>query len=110
MCFFDQHRFACGDWKWGQFRQQCNKEYRRGETCGMKLIMSTLPVGQKCAICTKIDTKIRRRMAEVEKIKRWQREGNKFPRSVEVAYDAIDDLDKEIAKLKRDRQSKQRAI
>ncbi|KAH7113059.1 hypothetical protein EDB81DRAFT_826446 [Dactylonectria macrodidyma] len=37
MCYFDQVVWACGNWKWGRFRQQCNKEYRIGETCGLKL-------------------------------------------------------------------------
>ncbi|EMT73999.1 hypothetical protein FOC4_h10017277, partial [Fusarium odoratissimum] len=25
-------------WRWGKFREQCNKEYRIGETCGLKLV------------------------------------------------------------------------
>lgn len=110
MCFFDQHRFACGDWKWGNFRQHCNREYRTGETCGMKLIMQTLPVGQKCKLCEKIDTKHRRRTAEVEKITRWRREGGKFSASIDKAADQIKVLEKEITDLGYERQRRQLAI
>src|SRR5271156_3250156 len=63
MCFFDQHRFNCGDWKWGHFRQHCNSEFGVGETCGMKLVMQTYEIDTKCKLCQKIDTK-HRRMAE----------------------------------------------
>ena len=99
MCFFDQHRFECGDWKWGHFRQHCNREYRTGETCGMKLIMQTVPVCQKCKLCEKIDTKMRRRGAEVERIKRWQREGGKFRASIDKSMDMIKAFDVEIYEL-----------
>ncbi|KAH7205216.1 hypothetical protein BKA60DRAFT_600036 [Fusarium oxysporum] len=37
MCYFDQVVWACGNWRWGKFREQCNKEHRIGETCGLKL-------------------------------------------------------------------------
>jgi hypothetical protein len=99
MCFFDQHRFACGDWKWGHFRQHCNREYRIGETCGMKLIMQTVPNHQKCKLCEKIDTKLRRRQAEVDRVNRWQREGGKFRASIDKSMDTIQALDSEIHDL-----------
>ncbi|KAI4145812.1 MAG: hypothetical protein L6R39_003693 [Caloplaca ligustica] len=102
MCFFDQHRFACGDWKWGHFRQHCNREYRTGETCGMKLIMQTVPVSQKCKLCDKIDTKQRRRSAEEDRIARWKREGSKFRASIDRSYDLIKSLDREIYDLRNE--------
>ena len=64
-----------------------------GETCGMKLIMSTVPVGTKCKLCEKIDTKMRRRQAEVERISRWNREGSKFLASIEKSENIIRSLD-----------------
>ncbi|KAK8210611.1 hypothetical protein IWZ01DRAFT_482676 [Phyllosticta capitalensis] len=108
MCFFDQHRFACGDWKWGHFRQHCNREYRIGETCGMKLIMTTIPVNQKCKLCEKIDTKQRRMAAETERINRWLREGGKFKASIEKSQDIIRGLEREIYDLwsEKDRRAK----
>ena len=102
MCFFDQYVFACGDWKWGHFRQHCNREYRTGETCGMKLVMSTSRKGNKCKTCEKIDTKLRRRAAEAERIVRWQQEGSRSA-SIDKAYDNIKILDSEIYELQNER-------
>ena len=110
MCFFDQHRFACGDWKWGHFRQHCNREYRTGETCGMKLIMTTVPVQTKCKLCEKIDTKQRRRAAEVDRITRWKREGSKFSASIDRSVDTVRLLEKEIHTLASERSRRQVAI
>ena len=103
MCFYDQHIFTCGDYKWGHFREHCTREYRRGETCGMKLIQATYGVGTKCKICEKIDTKLRRRFAEVERLKRWESEGKRFSASMEKARSTIFDLDREIYELQRER-------
>lgn len=110
MCFFDQHRFQCGDWKWGHFRQHCNREYRTGETCGMKLIMQTVPVATKCKLCEKIDTKQRRRTAEVDRILRWKKEGGKFAASIDRSADMVRSLEKEINDLGFERQRRMQAI
>ena len=110
MCFFDQHRFQCGDWKWGHFRQHCNREYRTGETCGMKLIMTTVPVSQKCKLCEKIDTKQRRRTAEVDRILRWKREGGKFTASIDRSQEIVKTLEKEIVEMSYERQRRLQAI
>jgi hypothetical protein len=110
MCFFDQHRFACGDWKWGHFRQHCNREYRTGETCGMKLIMQTVPVSNKCKLCEKIETKERRRKAEVERIHRWRREGSKFSASIDRSADMVKSLEREIHDLGFERQRRLQTI
>ncbi|KAF2653849.1 hypothetical protein K491DRAFT_633138 [Lophiostoma macrostomum CBS 122681] len=110
MCFFDQHRFVCGDWKWGHFRQHCAKEYRVGETCGMRLIMQTVPVGQKCKFCEKIDTKMRRRQAEVERVHRWQRQGHTFKASIDKSMDLIRSLDGEIYELSCERNRRLQGI
>jgi hypothetical protein len=110
MCFFDQHRFQCGDWKWGHFRQHCNREYRTGETCGMKLIMQTVPVSQKCKLCDKIETKQRRRAAEVDRINRWKREGSKFSASIDKSSAIVKTLEKEITDLAYERQRRLQAI
>ncbi|KAF2027639.1 hypothetical protein EK21DRAFT_26201, partial [Setomelanomma holmii] len=104
MCFYDQHRFACGDWKWGHLRQHCAKEYRLGFECGMKLVMNTIPVGTGCKLCNKIDTKMRRRAAEVDRIGRWQREGHQLRASIDKAMEIIKALDAEINELSCERQ------
>lgn len=76
----------------------------------MKLIMQTVSVGQKCKICDKIDTKQRRRAAEVERINRWQREGGKFSASIDRSYDMIKVLDREIYDLSSERQKRSQMI
>lgn len=74
-----------------------------GETCGMKLIMQTIPCAQKCKLCEKIDTKLRRRAAEVDRIGRWQREGSKFSASIDKSIESIRHLDSELSDLNNER-------
>jgi len=81
-----------------------------GETCGMKLVMQTLPTGTKCKLCEKIDTKMRRRAAEVDRIGRWQREGTKFRASIDKAMDIIRNLDGEIYELSCERNRRLQSI
>jgi len=110
MCFFDQVRFACNDYKWATFRQHCNKEYRTGETCGMKLIMRTIEAKEKCKLCDKIETKLRRKAAEIDRILRWKREGSRFGASIERSAEIVKTLEKEIADLMNERQRRLHAI
>lgn len=77
MCYFDQTRWTCGYWKWGNFRQQCNKEYRTGETCGLKLVYNTILESGQCKLCDQIQKKYRRVHKMQTDIQRWQREGNR---------------------------------
>ncbi|KAK0616968.1 hypothetical protein B0T14DRAFT_254907 [Immersiella caudata] len=77
MCYFEQTRWSCGYWKWGNFRQQCNKEYRTGETCGLKLVYDTSYQASQCKICDQISKKDRRVRKLSDDIMRWQREGNR---------------------------------
>ena len=106
MCFYEQYRFSCGDFKWSHFRQHCNQEYRTGETCGMKLVFQTHPVHQKCRICDKIETKQRRRATEKERISRWKKEGGRFRASIEKSEDIIDQLERELRDLTSERRSR----
>ena len=76
----------------------------------MKLIMQTLHNSQKCKLCDKIDTKQRRRSAEVDRINRWQREGGKFRASIDRSYDMIKVLDQEIYDLGSERRRRLQAI
>lgn len=76
----------------------------------MKLIMQTVPAVQRCKICDKIETKQRRRAAEMDRINRWQREGNKFRASIDRSYDIIKVLDQEISDLGNERRKRLQAI
>ncbi|KAF2398749.1 hypothetical protein EJ06DRAFT_531842 [Trichodelitschia bisporula] len=98
MCFYEHLRFTCGDWKWGNFREHCNREYRIGETCGMKLVYTTAEVRNKCKLCDKVDTKLRKREVELARINRWQQEG-RYPASVEKSQESIKILENEIRSL-----------
>src|SRR5271154_6423222 len=100
MCYYDQFRMACGCYKWGNFRVHCNKEYRTGETCGMKLVNQTIPISAKCKMCEKIDVKERRIAGEHLRISRWQQEGGRMRASMEKAMKAIRDLEAEVNQLK----------
>ncbi|KAF5025766.1 hypothetical protein F66182_2099 [Fusarium sp. NRRL 66182] len=77
MCYFEQTRWACGYWRWGHFRQQCNKEYRMGETCGLKLVYETKTEGDVCKLCHDTEKKQRRYDKMYRDVQRWQREGNR---------------------------------
>ena len=70
----------------------------------MKLVMQTLPVNNKCKLCEKIDTKLRRRQTECERITRWQKEGSKFRASIEKSLEMIAGLDAEIQELYQEKQ------
>jgi hypothetical protein len=114
MCFYDQFQMACGDYKWGHFRQHCSKEYRTGETCGMKLAMNTYRKVEKCKTCTKIDTKVGRVRKEQERIHRWNKEqlqhGSQRQASIEAAEQTIETLEYEISQLEYERQLAQRTL
>jgi len=81
-----------------------------GETCGMKLVMQTIPTGTKCKLCDKIDTKLRRRAAEADRIARWSREHSKFGASIDKSMDIIRCLDSEVYELSNERQRRLQAI
>lgn len=110
MCFYDQYIFACLDFKWGNFRQHCQKEYRRGETCGMKFVNETHYLTQKCKLCEKLDTKYRRKHTEEQRINRWKADGGKYRASIEKSEETIRTLDYEIATLEHEIHQRKRAL
>ncbi|KAK7754440.1 hypothetical protein SLS62_003460 [Diatrype stigma] len=55
----------------------CTKEYRTGETCGLKLVFNTNLETDKCKLCKDIEKKQRRYTKLQNDIIRWQREGNR---------------------------------
>lgn len=103
MCFYDQIVYACGDFKWGYFRQHCNREYRIGEVCGMKLVYQSVGETVNCKVCEKLHTKYRRRQTECDRIERWTREGNRQA-SIEKSMEVIHQLDREIQALLSERE------
>ncbi|KAN0094254.1 hypothetical protein V8E51_017438 [Hyaloscypha variabilis] len=103
MCFYDANEMACKCWKWGHFRQHCAKEYRTGETCGMKLVMNRYSLPMKCKICTKIDIGERVIRKEEERVRRWKKVWPEQITSREKAQQGIDQLKMEISDLLSER-------
>jgi hypothetical protein len=105
MCYYDTLTFACGDWKWGNFRAHCEREYRMGETCGMRLVNQNNQDQTTCKLCQKLATKSRRRDAEAKRYETWRQEGRlgQLSASAEKCLEMIHDLDREIQKLQAER-------
>ena len=102
MCYYDCFVFTCICWKWGNFRAHCSKEYRMGETCGMRLVNQTYTLDTKCKICEKIEVKEGRMSREYEKVTRWSAEGI-HPASIEKSMRTIQELQQEIYQLDQER-------
>jgi hypothetical protein len=98
MCYFEQTRWACGFWKWGNFREQCTKEYHTGETCGLKLIFETKYEKSSCRSCGLIERKGRRITKMMRNVERWKRDGN-CPATLEKTEGQIAELENSIAIL-----------
>ncbi|KAH7109152.1 hypothetical protein EDB81DRAFT_624095, partial [Dactylonectria macrodidyma] len=67
--------WACGNWKWGKFRQQYNKEYRIGETCGLKLVYERQEEAKKCQVCdqmTKKENRIKMTTERMARPREWK--------------------------------------
>ena len=106
MCFFDQHRFSCGDWEWAHFKQHCDSGLRQNKTCGMKLVMQTVPIGARCDICDQIDARELHRARELDRIRHWRQDGPVMKASIDSSYDTIKVLDSEISALVSERQTR----
>lgn len=76
----------------------------------MKLVMSTLKTGVKCRICDKIDTKRRRRAAEMDRINRWKKGSENRSASIDKSELIIDQLERELADLLNERSARTRRI
>lgn len=109
MCYFEQTRWSCGYWKWGNFRQQCNKEYRTGETCGLKLVYDTTYQQGNCRLCEQIQKKNRRVNKMAQDIQRWQREGNRRA-TIEKTEGDIQEITAQISEIWSQHQDRQRTI
>lgn len=110
MCYYDNFKYACLDWKWGNFRQHCQKEYRTGETCGMKMIFQTIMLAEKCPSCEKIEKKLRRRAKALSDHARWAKDGSKFKASMEKALEEVAQLEREIRSLQAEKDRRYAAV
>lgn len=110
MCYYDNYKFSCNDWKWGNFRQHCQREYRTGETCGMKMVFQTVQLGEKCTMCEKIERKKRRLEKHKTDYQRWSTDPQKYRFSMEKAVEEMKTLAQEIAQLMADKEARYRMI
>ncbi|KXJ88574.1 hypothetical protein Micbo1qcDRAFT_235866 [Microdochium bolleyi] len=78
MCFYDQRTWECGYWKWDRFRMQCHKEYRTGETCGLKLVYESKKAGTQCKVCDAIDKKQRKYQKKANDMDRWKNDSSQW--------------------------------
>ncbi|GAB1315481.1 hypothetical protein MFIFM68171_05691 [Madurella fahalii] len=98
MCYYQQTRWICGYWKWGNFREQCHKERRTGETCGLKLIFHTDAISEPCKTCDAITKKDRRMQKMQDDISRWQREGGRRA-TIEKTQADIEELYQQVRQM-----------
>lgn len=111
MCYYENYKFACNDWKWGNFRQHCQKEYRTGETCGMKMVYQTIPLAEKCSMCEKIERKKRRVEKHKADYARWHStDPLKYRFSMEKAMEEMQSLSQEIRQLVADKEARYKMI
>ncbi|KAF9890209.1 hypothetical protein FE257_006121 [Aspergillus nanangensis] len=110
MCFYNQKKFACGDWSWTNFSHRCVLEYRTGETCGIMLVHMTELDTTQCRLCEKLETKSRRRSAEIERVIRWKQQGATFMASMDKSQTLIRELNNEIGELERERDIARRTL
>lgn len=87
MCYYAITDYACGDWKWGNMKQRCERQPRMGEVCGAKLVAQEYreTLREDCRVCKDIHTKQGRLEKEQSNIARWKKDGRKFQASIEKA-------------------------
>ena len=108
MCYFDHQLWRCGYWRWGNFREQCHKEYRTGETCGLKLIYNTYLEADECKHCEAMHKKQRRVHKMLDDVKRWTCEGNRRA-TIEKTQLEIGALQGQIGDLWREHEARKHA-
>lgn len=76
----------------------------------MRLVNMTEFETTLCRLCEKIETKYRRRSAEVERLNRWKREGSNLVASMDRSQKLVMELEKEIRQLQRERDERRKAL
>ncbi|KAE8405194.1 hypothetical protein BDV37DRAFT_246011 [Aspergillus pseudonomiae] len=76
----------------------------------MRLVNMTEFESAQCRLCEKIETKYRRRSAEMERLNRWKREGSTLVASMDRSQKLISELEKEIRQLQRERDDRRKAL
>ncbi|EXJ66957.1 uncharacterized protein A1O5_09603, partial [Cladophialophora psammophila CBS 110553] len=109
MCHYERTDFQCGDFRWGNMKDRCDRQKRIGETCPATLLDHnnlTKVIGY-CKVCQQIAVKRRKLQREENNIRRWHSEGNKLPLMMDKAVKTTEKLREEIIKLHNKRTSVQ---
>jgi hypothetical protein len=113
MCYYERFDFSCGDHKWGNMKQQCELEYRKGVTCRMApraLDGSIYRLQDKCSYCKAMQPKLRRMEKLESDIKRWQEDPGRYPATIETKQKELASLRQEYWKLNNKRASVSRRL
>ena len=108
MCYFDMTVWHCRYWRWGHFREQCTKEYRMGETCGLKLVYTTRYDAEVCKLCRDIEKKVRRHDKMNRDVQRWQREGNRAA-TIERTCSDMEEVAEQIERMRDEHDARVRS-
>ena len=86
-------------------KEQCDRESRRGETCGRKLPdhYNQYRVSKVCKTCQDIQIKSRRKEKEEGNLRRWSQEPHKFRASIEKSEYNRADLIRKVRELNSSR-------
>lgn len=105
MCYYEMYLWECNDWRWGNFKQHCEKEYRMGETCGIKMIYRTQNVPGCCKLCEEINRKKRKHEKARADFDRFKRDPQRQA-TAEVRLEEIQALEIQIKTLQDNRLAK----
>jgi hypothetical protein len=75
MCYTDMIKWQCGYWKWGKVREPCDKQYRKGETCGTNEVYEIYHRNEVCELCQDIEKKELRLDKMGQDVEKWRQEG-----------------------------------
>lgn len=100
MCYYDQIRWNCGYWRWSYFRQHCTKEYRVGETCGLKLVYETKFEPGLCRLCCQTEKKQSRYAGLSQDLECWGGETNRTA-AIEQARLQMEEVADQIHRMRK---------
>ncbi|WXC44358.1 hypothetical protein QX201_004093 [Fusarium graminearum] len=100
MCYYDQIRWTCGYWRWSYFRQHCTKEYRVGETCGLKLVYETKFEPGLCRLCCQTEKKQSRYAGLSQDLERWGGDTNRTA-AIEQARLQMEEVADQIHRMRK---------
>lgn len=112
MCWYECFKYSCQDFKVGNFKEHCDKEYRMGETCGLVMYYNTIQLPEICTLCERIERKLRRRDKAMSDYQRWAQDPNpyKYKASMEKAKEEYQTLTQEIEAIQGEKDRKYMAI